>query len=144
MTKAAEVLCTAIPFVWLGLVLGVSWLEAPLKFRAPGITLALGLGIGRLVFRALNIAELALLAVLTLAMAGSSPGAPRWVLVDGLWVVLIVQTVGLRPPMDRRAQQIIGGGDPPKSSLHLVYVGLEVVKTLALPVLGVLQAVGRA
>ena len=43
------------------MVLAVSFLEAPLKFRAPGVTLPIGLGIGRLVFRALNSAE-ALLA----------------------------------------------------------------------------------
>ena len=42
-------------FVWLGMVFAISFLEAPLKFRAPGITIPLGLGIGRLVFRALNI-----------------------------------------------------------------------------------------
>ena len=47
----------AAVFVWLGMVLAISFLEAPLKFRAPGVTIQLGLGIGRLVFRALNICE---------------------------------------------------------------------------------------
>ena len=47
----------AAMFVWLGMVLAISFLEAPLKFRAPGITIALGLGIGRLVFRALNVSR---------------------------------------------------------------------------------------
>ena len=32
-------------FVWLGMVLAISFLETPPKFRAPGITLPLGLGI---------------------------------------------------------------------------------------------------
>lgn len=50
----------ATVFVWLGMVLAISFLEAPLKFRAPGVTPALGLGIGRLVFRALNVCEAAL------------------------------------------------------------------------------------
>jgi hypothetical protein len=40
----------AVAFVRLGAVLAT--LEAPPRFRAPGITLPLGLGIGRLVFRA--------------------------------------------------------------------------------------------
>jgi hypothetical protein len=43
-------------FVWLGMVLAISFLEAPLKFRAPDVTLRIGLGIGRIVFRALNLA----------------------------------------------------------------------------------------
>ena len=38
----------AAVFIWLGMVLAISFLEAPLKFRAPGITIPLGLGIGRL------------------------------------------------------------------------------------------------
>ncbi len=48
------VVCT---FLWIGFVVAISFLEAPLKFQAPDITLALGLGIGRLVFAALNKVE---------------------------------------------------------------------------------------
>jgi len=43
MSQAERVIAIASPF-WLGLVLGISAIEAPLKFRAPGITLPLGLG----------------------------------------------------------------------------------------------------
>jgi uncharacterized membrane-anchored protein len=32
----------AVVFVWLGMVLAISFLEAPLKFRAPNVTLAIG------------------------------------------------------------------------------------------------------
>lgn len=32
----------AITFVWLGMVLAISFLEAPLKFRAPDVTLQSG------------------------------------------------------------------------------------------------------
>ena len=56
----ANVVQIAVPFIWLGMVLAISFLETPLKFRAPGITVPLGLGIGRLVFRALAVVELAL------------------------------------------------------------------------------------
>jgi hypothetical protein len=52
--SGAEVVQIAVPFVWLGVVLAISFLETPLKFRAPGITVPLGLGVGRLVFRALR------------------------------------------------------------------------------------------
>ena len=45
MTWTAVASVAAV-FTWLGLVAGISLIEAPLKFRAPGITLALGLGIG--------------------------------------------------------------------------------------------------
>ena len=55
-----HILQIAIPFIWFGLVGGISFIETPLKFRAPNITLALGLGIGRIVFSALNKVEIAL------------------------------------------------------------------------------------
>ena len=41
--------------------------QAPLKFGAPGITLALGVGIGRVVFAALNRVEVVLAVVVLLA-----------------------------------------------------------------------------
>ena len=48
--------------IWTGMVLGISFLEAPLKFQAPNITTILGLGIGKIVyplsdFYEINIAE---------------------------------------------------------------------------------------
>jgi hypothetical protein len=46
MTRVRDILQIATPLVWLGMVLGISVLETPLKFRALGITRALGLGIG--------------------------------------------------------------------------------------------------
>ena len=36
----------AASLVWLGMVLAISFLEAPLKFRAPDVSLRIGLGIG--------------------------------------------------------------------------------------------------
>ena len=60
--SAAHAVAVAVVFVWLGLVVAISFIEAPLKFRAPGVSLPIGLGVGRLVFRALNAVE-AVLAV---------------------------------------------------------------------------------
>ena len=46
MTASSAVAVAGI-FVWLGMVLATSFMEAPLKFRAPGVTLQVGLAIGR-------------------------------------------------------------------------------------------------
>lgn len=59
-----------LPALWLGLIIGISLIEAPLKFQAPGITIPLGLGIGRLVFTAMNIVELVLAGLLVLSLVG--------------------------------------------------------------------------
>jgi hypothetical protein len=70
MTAAA----TAAIFVWLGMVLGISFLATPLKFRAPGVDLRICLAIGRLVFGALNAAEIVLAtAVLTCLFTTAQP-----------------------------------------------------------------------
>jgi len=143
VTAGLAVVLVAVPFVWLGMVLAISFVETPLKFRAPGITVPLGLGIGRLVFRVLNAAELALAAVLTLAVltdtAGRSAieGVPAAVLI-ALWTLLIVQMAVLRPRLDRRARQLIQGYEPPRSRLHLAYIAAECAKVLLLPTFGIL------
>jgi len=51
---------------WAGLIAGISFIEAPLKFQAPGITIPLGLGISQLVFQFLSKVEIVLLFFLFL------------------------------------------------------------------------------
>jgi hypothetical protein len=140
VSRAGEVTLVAVPFVWFGMVLAISFLEAPLKFRAPGVTLGLGLGIGRLVFRALNGAE-AILALLLVA-GGVVAGIPTiaWLLIAVLVALLAVQVAVLRPRLDRRAVAIIAGEAPPQSRQHLLYVAFEGAKVLVLPILGVILA----
>lgn len=122
----------AAGLVWLGMVIAISFLEAPLKFRAPGITVPLGLGIGRLVFRALNIAEavLALFALAGLALA-AWPAAGFWSLAAIL--ILVVQLAVVRPVLQRRSNRVLAGETSGKRSrMHRVYPALEAFKVVAL------------
>ncbi|MGH3985523.1 MAG: hypothetical protein ACRDST_23280 [Pseudonocardiaceae bacterium] len=147
MVGIAELVQVAVPFTWLGAVLAISFLETPLKFRAPGITVPLGLGIGRLVFRALSVVELAFAAAVTAAMLASASGvgADRaTAALIALWILLAGQVVVLRPTLDRRACQILAGETPPHSRQHLMYIAVEGVKVMLLPVLGVLLALRLA
>ena len=68
MRQLFSFLLLAALLLWAGMVAGISFLEAPLKFTAPHITVPLGVGIGRVVFHALNKAEMAL-CVLALGSA---------------------------------------------------------------------------
>lgn len=128
----------AVAFTWLGMVLAISFLEAPLKFRAPDVTLRVGLGIGRVVFRALNWVEMVLAVVLTVAVV-SSDDVPAAVLVAGIvvLVVLVVQLAAVRPVLNRRSDRVLAGEDGPRSRAHLGYVAAEVVKVAALVVSGI-------
>lgn len=137
MSQFWHALGGALAFVWLGMVLAISGLEAPLKFRAPGITTALGLGIGRLVFRALNIVEVAIAVSITVSCAVRPTPTNAWLLLGGIWLVLILQLLVLRPRPNRRTNLIIAGADAEPSSQHLVYIGLEVAKVVLLATVGV-------
>jgi asparagine N-glycosylation enzyme membrane subunit Stt3 len=134
---------TAITFVWLGMVLGISFLEAPIKFRAPGITIELGVGIGRLVFRALNIVECVFALVLIASLALAWPPAPLTVsLVVALVVVLTIGAGVLRPRMDARVRRGTISDGQPRHALHIGFVALELLKVVLLLVLGISLLVG--
>lgn len=133
---------TAVTFVWLGMVLAISFLEAPLKFRAPDVTLRIGLGIGRLVFRALNIVESMLAVLLVLAVVLGEP--PTRIVVAAVVVVAIlsVQLAAIRPRLTRCSDRVLSGEETPRSHAHYAYIALEVAKVGALVVTGVLLLTG--
>ena len=134
----ATSLSVAATFVWLGMVLGISFLEAPLKFRAPGVTLPIGLSIGRLVFRALNAAEVVLALVVAAGLLAGTPGGAAVVAFLVGVATLVAQLVAVRPFLQRRSDAVLAGEDAPRSRAHLWYVGLELIKVVALVVAGVL------
>jgi hypothetical protein len=140
---AAPAVATAAAFVWLGMVLAISFIEAPLKFRAPGVSLQVGLGIGRLVFRALNSVE-AVLAAVVLITVGADPPAPPVIVAVGVAVVaLAAQFLVVRPRLAHRSDVVLAapavsapGSGSRRSRAHYGYVGLELVKVIALVVAG--------
>jgi hypothetical protein len=141
MTGAAAA-AVAATFVWLGMVLAISFLEAPLKFRAPDVTLRIGLGIGRLVFRALNIAEAVLAVIIVVSLAVREPGAGALALLAVAIATLAVQLTFIRRPLTRRSDAVLAGQDAPRSHAHHAYIALETVKVIALLVGGILLLAG--
>lgn len=137
-TLALLLLLVLALFLWAGLVCGISFLEAPLKFTAPGITVTLGVGIGRIVFHALNKVELAL-GVVTLLCAGRLGVSSRiWTTLLVAVLILAAQTLWLLPALDARAVALQAGSPNPPSSQHLTYIVLELGKLLGLLTSGVL------
>ena len=135
--SAAPAVATAATFVWLGMVLAISFIEAPLKFRAPGVTLQIGLGIGRLVFRALNACEAILAAVLVASLVVGPPTTPTAIAAGVAVVALLAQVLAVRPTLARRSDAALAGAEAPRSRAHWVYVGIEVVKVIALLIAGI-------
>jgi hypothetical protein len=138
MTTGAAIATAAI-FVWLGMVAAISFLEAPLKFRAPGVTRPIGLAIGRLVFRALNSVEIVLAVIVTAAFAVDTPRIATVIAVAVAVLALLVQLVAIRPRLSRRSDAVLAGaGSSSRSRAHHGYLAAELVKVVALTVSGVL------
>lgn len=120
------------------MVLAISFLEAPLKFRGPGVTLQLGLGIGRLVFRALNACEAVLAVAVVAAFVAHQPSAGAALGGAVALGCLLAQVFLVRPRLSRRSDAVLAGAEGPRSHAHFVYVGFEIVKVISLIAAGAL------
>jgi hypothetical protein len=136
MTDLAIRVAAAATLIWLGMVLAISFLEAPLKFRAKGLELPVGLPIGRIVFRALNIAEVIWAVVIAICLTIAGPSGPVLVLAAVTAVLLAVQLLVVRPRLNRRSARVLAGQEAPRSRAHHAYIGLEALKLAALVALG--------
>jgi len=126
-------------FLWIGFVGAISFMEAWLKFKAPTLTLPVGLGIGKLVFNALNKVELVLALVILLTIYRTSKEIITWKNLYYLipLALLIFQTLILLPILDTRATAIIENEVIPMSRAHIYYIGLEIVKVTSLLIYGI-------
>ena len=114
-------------------------MEAWLKFRAAGVSLSIGLNIGRLVFAALNKAEwgLAILAMIFIFINNEKIGKARLFLFYFPLTILFFQTFFLLPSLYERVNIISQGLAAPPSHIHFYYVILETVKVLSLAMFGI-------
>jgi hypothetical protein len=123
------------PILWLGFVLSISFMEAWLKFQAEGVTIAIGLSLGKLIFFALNKVEIFFMIILSISLFKK-----HWTLriknlvniLVWLLVILLIQTFYLLPILNQRADMIISGKPPAASFFHFYYVFIEVLKVIAL------------
>lgn len=133
-----RILQIAIPFIWFGCIGAISFMEAPLKFSAPNITLALGLGIGRIVFQTLNKIEIIFAVLMIISLFLKRPKTKfSFYSFAVILILLILETVWLLPLLDARAEQVINGTAAPFSNAHIFYIVFDAIKFLLLFALGV-------
>lgn len=120
-------------------ICAISFMESWLKFRAPGLTMPVGLSIGKIIFNVLNKVEWAFaIVIVTSSLFNRSMQTSS----DEIWVlsivdILILQTVWLLPALNNRATQIISGKTLLSSSLHWYFVIAEFVKLVLLFLFGI-------
>lgn len=125
----------ATAFLWIGFVCAISFMEAWLKFRAPNVTLPIGLSIGRVVFYGLNKVEW-VLALFTMGYFVFRREKASVFLVIPI-VLLALQTFFLLPALSGRVDLVLEGKELPASFTHLYYLGAEVVKVVFLFLVGI-------
>ncbi|CRZ14931.1 hypothetical protein [Mycolicibacterium neworleansense] len=144
--NAGLAVAVAVAFCWLGMVLAISFIEAPLKFRAPGVTLQIGLGIGRKVFRALNSVETVFAAIVVVILAVQRPSTAIVATLAVAIVALVVQLIAVRPKLTQRSDAVLavapGEEAAGRSHAHYYYVGFELIKVVALLTGGTLLLAG--
>lgn len=123
-----------ITIFWIGFVSAISFMESWLKFRAPGITLPVALGIGRLIFKGLNRVEWVLFFLTTLFVIKDLTSFKyAYIGLMVAFFMLILQTFWLLPSMGKRTDKIIQNEENvPPSKKHFWYVGFELVKLISL------------
>ena len=141
MTQVKSPIIVASIFLWIGFVCAISFMESWLKFLAPGISVKLGLGIGRLVFNALNKVEwvLALIILVNLFLTQQKIISLQQLLFFVPFFLVIIQTIWLLPVLDARAELHLQNQEVPTSYMHYYFVGAEIIKVGALSFYGALQ-----
>ena len=124
----------AIIYLWIGFICAISFMEAWLKFRAPGVNIQIGLGIGRIVFGALNKMEwfFALLILIIFILTKQPVLSINNLFYYVVFIVLVIQTFWLLPILDERAELRIQGKNVENSFMHFYYVLFEFIKIIGL------------
>lgn len=126
--------------LWIGLLLGVSFLATPAKFMAPSLPLAVALDVGRQTFGVFNKVEWVLaLMLLALVLAGRRTWLPVFA-AAATAVLVVIETAWLLPVLDQRVGLIIAGQQPPESNLHILYIAAQVAKLAVLCLLAAAAA----
>lgn len=123
-------------FLWVGMTIGISMIATPVRFTAQTITREIALDVGRVVFAALNKAELVALVLLLIVVRVSGAAARYWGFCSVLALIVLAQSVWLTPELAERTQMIINGVEPPRSYAHAIYSSLELIKIGLLLYLG--------
>jgi hypothetical protein len=128
-----------VTILWIGFVLSISFMEAPLKFYAPSLTLPVALEIGYIVFHALNYVEILFAGLIILAACFGCPSRKTLLFTLSVVLMLVAQTILLYTKLDARTIAIINGLEIPSTPYHIIYIGIEFIKLLLLSALAFYQ-----
>lgn len=136
-TKLPEAAAAFVAILWLGMLLGVSFIATPVKFEAPSLSLPVALEIGRATFSLFSRIEWGTALLLILSLLACRRRTLSGLLAAGLVAILIAETFWLLPILDARVEAIISGVPAPAGWHHVAYIGIEIIKAAALVALSI-------
>ena len=121
-----------VALVWVGLLLGVSFLATPAKFLAPSLALTVALDVGRHTFAIFSIVEVVALTALLVCVVASK--AERYAVLAAALVsgLVATQLVWLLPVLDARVEAMLQGEVLNNTVLHELYIAVDVAKVILL------------
>lgn len=129
--------------LWFGVFMTVSFVETPLKFQVPGVTLPVALELGKIMFGFSTHFQMAMLAIVAV---GFLLGKKRWnwfsiIAYTVIIATLLLQKFWMLPVLDARADLLAAGKSIPPTVLHDYFIYSEVVKAIFLVIVICFQLV---
>lgn len=140
-------LCLKNPLVLMlyclmaGMFITVSFLETPLKFQVPGMTLPTALELGKLMFGiSTNIQGSFLLLILIFMFISRRNYTKMDFVIGGLLIfIIILEKFWMLPVLDSRVDLLSSGKALPPTPLHDFFIYAETAKAVLLTLAVILQ-----
>ncbi len=127
-----ESLVLAVVLIWLGSIVGVSFIAAPAKFMVAELDLVTAIKIGRSTFMVFHYFEYVLLASLMILIGFFKVSNIARGLVLILLALTLIQNLIIYPALGGQSNLMFNGEVGNSKVPHLIYVGMEVVKSIIL------------
>lgn len=121
-----------LPFLYAGILFGVSFFATSIKFSAPLLTLPIALDIGKVTFNALIKLEWLLSCTCLITLLLNPFFKLGYVLIFAIIIILFMQTFWLLPILDERIILLQQGHILEESFYHWLYIALDFTKLISL------------
>jgi hypothetical protein len=126
-----------IALIWVGICVGGNLIATMAKFQVASLPLTSALEVGRATFHSIGIAEAILCGALIPSFFLDS-GKRRAVAIIPI-IIFAIQWLVVMPVIDARTLAIIAREPVSGSSIHLMYIALEMAKIFLLLGIGLLK-----
>jgi len=120
----------ALYILWSGLIIGVSFLATPVKFKASLLSRPVAIEIGKVTFCLFNKVEWGVCMIAFIFTFLSERNGATWIFTHFLAVLLLIETFYLLPALRMRSDCVIAGEDIAPSKLHLFYITADALKII--------------